>query len=182
MWKEINGYPMYEVSDSGEVRRKQDAIRSWNNRKPGERLIPRVKNHYYQVMLYNEHGRKSVSVHRIVAETYIPNPDNLPQVNHKDENKLNNRADNLEWCTASYNSRYGTAVERRIATHNKNRTKRAEQPVYKVKDGVIVAEYKSISAAGKANGVSESCIRKYLYGKTKSCCGCDWKKKGETNG
>ena len=54
--------------------------------------------------------------HRIVATTFIPNPDNLPQVNHKDENKLNNSVDNLEWCDEKYNSNYGTRIEIIIKT------------------------------------------------------------------
>ena len=60
-------------------------------------------------------------VHRIVAETFISNPNGYPQVNHKDENKLNNCVDNLEWCTASYNNSYGTCKERRIKTIKQNK-------------------------------------------------------------
>lgn len=54
--------------------------------------------------------------HRLIALGFIPNPDNLPQVNHKDENKLNNNVDNLEWCTNIYNANYGTRTQRQIAT------------------------------------------------------------------
>ncbi len=182
MWKEIKDYPLYEVSEDGIVRRKQGAFRPVNNRPPGEFLVPKIKNEYYQVMLYNENGRKCKSVHRLVAEAFIPNPENLPQINHKDENKLNNRVDNLEWCTAKYNASYGTAIERRINSHNRNGSKRAEQPVLQIKDGVVIAEYKSISEAARQNNIDGSCIRHYFYGKSKSCLGCDWKKKGENNG
>ena len=63
------------------------------------------KQGYYRVSLSNH---KKYFVHRLVAETFIDNPDNLPQINHKDENKLNNNVDNLEWCTNSYNVNYGT--------------------------------------------------------------------------
>ena len=65
---------------------------------------------YMSVMLYDSnHETKRIMVHRLVAKTFIPNPDNLPEVNHKDENKLNNCADNLEWCTNLYNVNYGNA-------------------------------------------------------------------------
>lgn len=70
---------------------------------------------YYGIELANDKGHKRLSVHRLVALTYIPNPNNLPQVNHKDENKLNNDVNNLEWCTRQYNMTYGTLIERRVA-------------------------------------------------------------------
>ena len=63
---------------------------------------------YYSVHLYKECGKRTPKmIHRLVAEHFLPNPNNYPQVNHKDENKLNNHIDNLEWCTEKYNSNYG---------------------------------------------------------------------------
>ena len=61
---------------------------------------------YYQIQLYKNNKAKNFVVHRLVAEAFIPNPDDLPQVNHKDHNRLNNRVENLEWCTAKYNSNH----------------------------------------------------------------------------
>lgn len=71
-------------------------------------------NGYEMVTLYDQtrRGRKK-KIHRLVAEAFIPNPDNLPSINHKDENRTNNRADNLEWCTVAYNSTYGTVSQRK---------------------------------------------------------------------
>ena len=66
-------------------------------------------NGYYYVVLYKNAKRASKTVHRLVAETFIPNPDNLPEVNHKDENKLNNNVNNLEWCDNKYNVNYSVA-------------------------------------------------------------------------
>ena len=67
---------------------------------------------YLTVQLYGDNGTKTITVHRLVAQTFIPNPLGLPQINHKDENRLNNSASNLEWCTAKYNSNYGHAREK----------------------------------------------------------------------
>lgn len=69
-------------------------------------------NGYECVDITKDRKRKHYLIHRLVAEAFVPNPDRMPAVNHKDENKLNNRADNLEWCTSSYNNSYGTKIER----------------------------------------------------------------------
>lgn len=78
------------------------------------------KGGYQGVLLKTPEKFKGVPVHRLVAEAFIPNPDNLPQVNHKDENKWNNCVDNLEWCTAKYNSNYGTKNIRLSKTKTNN--------------------------------------------------------------
>ena len=87
IWKQINDFDNYEVSNFGNVRRKT---------KKGYHLLkPSVNNNgYYQVSLSKDGKAKPFRVHRLVAVAFIPNPDNLPIINHKDENKLNNNADN----------------------------------------------------------------------------------------
>lgn len=74
------------------------------------------KQGYRCVCLRKDGSSKVRYVHRLVAETFLPNPDNLPCVNHKDENGLNNHVDNLEWCTYKYNTNYGTCIQRRLQT------------------------------------------------------------------
>ena len=71
---------------------------------------------YKSVELFNNNGSKRLLIHRLVAQAFIPNPENLPQVNHKDENPSNNNVDNLEWCTQKYNCNYGTRVDRIMET------------------------------------------------------------------
>lgn len=97
VWKDVVGYEgLYEVSDLGNVR----------STKRGNLKNLYLKSHnrgYLQVELFKDGKSKMLMVHRIVAQAFIKNADGFPQVNHKDENKTNNRVDNLEWCTGSYN-------------------------------------------------------------------------------
>lgn len=95
------------------------------------------KDGYYYVTLNKKGKKKSFKVHRLVAKAFIPNPDNLPCINHKDENKLNNHIDNLEWCTQKYNINYGTA---KIRWANKNKRRVACYTL----SGEFVKEYTGI--------------------------------------
>lgn len=105
MIKELTKYPGYYVDDSGKVySRKYGDLRELKQ-------YPKTYGYLY-VALSRNCKKDYVRVHRLVAETFIPNPDNLPEVNHKDEDKTNNRVDNLEWCTSRNNRMYGTRRER----------------------------------------------------------------------
>ena len=105
-WKDIQGYEgLYQVSNKGQVKSTRNNII----------LKPMISDKgYYHVDLYNKDNRKSCKVHRLVAQAFIPNPNNYPVINHKDENTINNQVSNLEWCTAQYNHDYGTRNERAI--------------------------------------------------------------------
>ena len=97
MNKKIPNYPRYEVTDAGEV----------INIETGNALKPLIKRTgYAEVQLYNAEGSKCVLIHRIVAEAFCDNPEGKTEVNHKDGNKKNNRADNLEWVTRSENLKH----------------------------------------------------------------------------
>lgn len=92
-----------------------------NNRRVSKYLTPQIGPcGYYIVGLMKDNKVSYPRLHRLVALTFIPNPNNYPQVNHKDENKANNAADNLEWCTCKYNNNYGTRNERIQNTRIKN--------------------------------------------------------------
>lgn len=97
IWKNIENYPNYQISNYGTVKNLHNKCL-----KPYKDIWG-----YLRVTLSNNGKVKHYKIHRLVAEAFIPNPNNLPQINHKDENRLNNCVDNLEWCTAKYNSNYG---------------------------------------------------------------------------
>ena len=119
IWKDIRGYEgKYQVSNIGNVR----SLNYRGVKGKVKRLKTECNNcGYILVFLYKECKPKGYSVHRLVAEAFIPNPNNLPQVNHKDENKANNCVWNLEWCTREYNRNYGTCPQR-VSDGNKGKT------------------------------------------------------------
>lgn len=116
IWKPIKGYEgYYEVSNLGRVRRldRYDYGCGYARFYKGGILKSLCgSNGYLHVMLCRDGTRLTKSVHRLVATTFIPNPENLPQVNHKDEDKSNNTVTNLEWCSSKYNMNYGTKNRR----------------------------------------------------------------------
>ena len=118
IWKDIEGYEgRYQVSNFGRVYSVVKKIY----------LKSEVNNHGYEdVVLSKDKHKKHCLVHRLVAMHFLPNPYQYPIVNHKDQNKLNNHADNLEWCTYSYNSLYNDAFAQALRT----RIERHHKPLY----------------------------------------------------
>ena len=114
IWRTINGYENYQVSNLGNVK----------NISTGKLLKPRVnkKTGYVLIDIRNGGNKKTIGIHRLVALTFIENdnPENKTQVNHIDENKTNNNVNNLEWCTPSYNINYGSHNERVKQTKKEN--------------------------------------------------------------
>ena len=121
IWRSVIGYEgLYEVSNTGLIR-SLDRFVGNRNRIKGKILSINIKkNGYCSVALFKYGKMKRYLVHRLVAQAFLPNPDNLPMVNHKNEDKSDNRVDNLEWCTAKYNLNYGTRTQRSINTKVKN--------------------------------------------------------------
>ena len=119
-WKDIPGYEgLYQVSNTGKIKGLPRV--TMQNQILKERiLIPGVINSgYLQITLHKNGEHKNFLVHRLVANAFIPNPKNLPEVNHKDEDKTNCNADNLEWCTRKYNINYGTHNQRSAESRRK---------------------------------------------------------------
>lgn len=123
VWKKVVGYEEYhEVSNYGRVKFLGYNNGNVKNGYPKilKQFFPNNRGCYWLVDLYKNGKSKHKRVHRLVAEAFLPNPDNLPEVNHKDENKKNPHLDNLEWCTRKYNANYGTMPER-MREHMKKR-------------------------------------------------------------
>ena len=149
IWKKIS--ELYSVSNYGRAR----------NDKTG-RLLKLRKTGYCDIAIRINGKRKKFYIHRLVAEAFIPNPNNYNIVNHKDENPNNNHVDNLEWCTQSYNIKHGTSINRMMNSRTENCGKNAPRGVYV--DDVF---YRSLLLASKHMKCSHATIRYKLdEGKT----------------
>ena len=140
IWKPVVGYEgLYEVSNTGLIK----SLNCYNLKTPHLLSLCFNANGYLKVGLSKNNKTKQMLVHRIVAEAFIPNPDNLEMVNHRDEDKTNNNVNNLEWCTRSYNQLYsiGLHPERKKVFGNN----------FKDKDGCCLSSWTKKGKAHKYN-------------------------------
>lgn len=174
VWKDIEGYEgLYQVSNWGRVKRLEGLDSLGHLRK--ERIFKSVKNHngYLYVGLYKDGKCKQHFVHRLVAQAFIHNPDNLPYINHKNEIKDDNNADNLEWCSTAYNCNYGTRNQRIADT--KINGKRSKTVYQYTLDGDFVAEYPSVNEIQRQLGFAKTHISDCCLGRYKQSYGFIWR-------
>ena len=176
IWKDIEGYEgLYEVSNLGRVRSLDRVVVYSNGRKclyKGRILKPANNTvGYFFCVLCKNGQKKKKYIHRLVAEAFIPNPDNLPEVNHRDEVKTNNHVENLEWCDGKYNKNYGTCQQRRAEKRSK--------PVLQldINTGRVISEYPSLIETGKQTGFSVGNISACCRGICNTAYGFKWQYK-----
>lgn len=126
-WKIIEDYPNYSVSNTGII----------INTKKNKIMSIYIRKGYCHVKLSTHNKAAQKKVHRLVAEAFIPNPNNYDCINHKDENPLNNNVENLEWCNHSYNNTYGTRIERQSKSLTENWRIRKAKNSSKDVDGTL---------------------------------------------
>lgn len=183
IWKKIKGTDgQYEVSSEGKVRSRNYL----GHGRTQELALAKDQKGYYRIRIYQNEERRTCKVHRLVAEAFIPNPENRPEVNHINGNKTDNRAENLEWVTAHENARhaYKAGLKEKTREHcrqmgatigRKNlamyREKR-KTPVIatRISDGAEF-EYSSQAEAEEKTGASQPNIHKVLNGARKSTHG-----------
>ncbi len=159
IWRPVVENQKYEVSNLGRVR----------NRETGYIKSPRRSKNGYWI---TELSGRTRYVHRLVAFAFVDNPKGYPHINHKDEDKGNNCADNLEWCTPAYNNHYGNHIELMANTKRDRYGKRIRQvdPM----SGTVVAEYRSMTEAAEDHNVTVQAIYWALLKPTHTACGYRW--------
>lgn len=165
IWKDIDGYEgLYQVSSLGNVK----------NVKRNCLLKPCIhKLGYASVMLYKNNKPKRYNIHRLVAMAFLDNVNHYDLVNHIDEDKANNRVDNLEWCSSEYNMRFGT-ISRRLSEKRGHKA-RNKRPVLQIDDiGNVVRAFESIAQAARETGTSRTSINQSCKNRRKKANNFYW--------
>lgn len=176
IWKDIPEYEgLYQVSNIGNVKSL-----NWKNQGYEKNLwLKPHKNGYLQVELAKGGTKKCFVVHRLVAIAFIPNPQGYPQVNHKDENKRNNCAENLEWCNASYNAIYsmkrrGVVLKEKRVPQRKNSSHSNQSIIQMTLSGETVKTWENSRTIFLETGMSDWSISECCRGNRKTAYGYKW--------
>ena len=180
IWKDIKGYEgLYQVSNYGRIKSLEREKYSYNYKAKKEiKMIIKEKilkpylnkKTYYQISLCKSKNKKKYSIHQLVAQAFIPNPNKYEMLNHKDENGLNNNVNNLEWCDAKYNNNYGNR-------NQKVANKLSKKVIQYDLDGNIIKIWDSLSQINRHKGFSVSGICQCCNNKIKTIYGFKWEYK-----
>ena len=175
VWKDIPNYEgIYKASNFGRIKMvKRTLIDSLGKKinKKEHILKPRTGNRYYMIALYKNGKREDLLLHRVIAQTFIPNPENKPFVNHKDENCFNNCSDNLMWCTQKENMNWGT-INERMSKNSKSKRKVNQYDM----DGNFIKQWDCMTDFYKSKGLKlKTGIIECCKGRRQSHMGYKWK-------
>lgn len=188
--KPVAGYEgYYEVDQFGRVFGLDRSIvvvdgnRTYTKNLTGKQMKQSMHDKGYKTVSLTKDGKTTMLfVHRIVAQAFLPNPDNLPMINHKDEDKTNNFLENLEWCTAKYNANYGTGIERHARKIRGRESEKKIAVIQRSIDGYFMNWHSSVTeAAASVNGAAGA-ISAVCKGKRKKAYGYLWEYDGERKG
>ena len=179
IWKSVEGYEgLYQVSSYGRVRSLDRMVINSDGVKrlfKGRILKPnKVRNGYLKIQLSKSGKVNGALIHRLVAQSFIQNPDNLPIINHKDENKTDNHVENLEWCDSKYNTNYGTAIQR--SAEKRLNSPKLSKPVLQIdkETNEIVDKYPSAMEAARQLKIDQGNISSCCRGELKAYKGFKW--------
>ena len=156
-WKDIKGFENYQISNMGRVRSKA------REGTKGGIVKQFVRGKYYKVKIYLNGKQVNFWTHRLVAQAFVGNPNNKPEVNHKNGNKLDNNAENLEWCNRSEN-----------LDHAIRNGLRKTRPVRQILNGITIAYHLNCHRASVKTGIDSALIWYCLNGKRKKAGGYEW--------
>ena len=175
VWKDIPNYEgIYKASNFGRIKMVKRTLTDSLGKKINKKehiLKPRTGNRYYMIALYKNGKREDLLLHRVIAQTFIPNPENKPFVNHKDENCFNNSSDNLMWCTQKENMNWGT-INERMSKNSKSKRKVNQYDM----DGNYIKTWDCMTDFYKSKGLKlKTGIIECCKGRRQSHMGYKWK-------
>lgn len=160
IWKDVKNYEgIYKVSNLGRVM----SLNYMTTHSPQLLMSQVSSNGYAKIKLHKNGKRHYTNTHRLVAEAFLNNPYSYSQINHKDENKLNNCVENLEWCTPKYNSNYG------------KRNEKLRKKVFQInKEGIVINIFESTVEVQRVLGIKHQNVSSCCRGEIKSAGGYKW--------